>query len=298
MKSPEHIERRRRRVQRIALWSVLLLLLLGVLNFWAGVGLRRDEARIALITVDGVILSSRSFVEQIERYREDKGIEAMVVRVDSPGGGVAPSQEIHQALRRFREAGKVLVTSMGSVAASGGLYVSLASTKIFANPGTITGSIGVIMEIGNVEDLLKKVGLRVEVVKSGVHKDLGSPVRPLSPEDRAILQQVIDDAYDQFLRSISEGRNLPLEQVRSFADGRIFTGERAKGLGLVDEIGSLDDAIREAGRLAGIVGKPKVVEERPRGGFLGRLLRGSPSLQALGLPLSEVGARLQYRWMY
>ena len=138
----------------------------------------------------------------------------------------------------------------------------------------------------------------MEVVKSGAHKDLGSPVRPLSPEDRAILQQVIDDAYDQFLRSVSEGRNLSLEQVRSFADGRIFTGERAKSLGLVDELGSLEDAIREAGRLAGIAGKPKVVEERPRGGFLGRLLRSSPSLQALGLPLSEVGARLQYRWIY
>ena len=148
MKSPEHLQRRRRRVQRIALWSVLLLLLLGVINFWAGVGFQRGEARIALITVDGVILGSRSFVEQIERYREDKNIAGMVVRVDSPGGGVAPSQEIHQALRRFREAGKVLVTSMGSVAASGGLYVSLASTKIFANPGTITGSIGVIMEVG------------------------------------------------------------------------------------------------------------------------------------------------------
>lgn len=276
----------------------MFLLLLGVLNYWGGVGVRKAESRLALLTLDGLILSSRSYVEKIERYREDKTIRGLVVRVDSPGGGVAPSQEIHQALRRFREEGKVVVTSMGSVAASGGLYVSLSSNKIYANPGTITGSIGVVLEVGNIEDLLKKVGLRVEVVKSGAHKDLGSPVRPLSPEDRAILQRVIDDAYEQFVRVVAEGRNLPLERVKDFADGRIFTGERARGLGLVDEIGSLEDAIREAGRLAGIVGKPEVLEERPLGGWLGWLLEGSSPMRALGLPLAEVGARLQYRWMY
>lgn len=291
--------RKRRRWGRRAIWGlVALLLAIGLLGYLGEekVG-GRSSKRVALLRVEGPVLTGESAVRQIERYGEDPSIPAVVVLVNSPGGGVAASQEIYHALLRLRRQGKVVVTSMESVAASGGYYVALASNKIFANAGTVTGSIGVVFQVGNMEGLLKKVGLRFEVVKSGAHKDLGSPLRGLTPEDREILQRVIDDAYDQFVRAVAAGRNLPVEQVRKLADGSVFSGERAQRLGLVDEIGTLSDAVREAARLAGIPGKPKIYEERPLRGWVERLIRSVWPAGWMARSLADVGG-LQYLWTY
>ncbi len=292
--------RRKKRRGRTVIWTgVLLLLAAGLTMFLAGEFTGgRSAKKVALIRIEGPILTGGRVVRLIEQYGGDPAILALVVQVNSPGGGVAASQEIYHALLRFRKRGKVVLTSMEGVGASGGYYVALASEKIYANAGTITGSIGVILQVGNIEGLLKKVGLKIEVVKSGVLKDVGSPLRPMSAGDRAILQQVIDDAYKQFVRAVSVGRKMPVEAVRKIADGRIFTGERAKGLGLIDEIGTLEDAIREAGRMAGIKGRPRVHEERRRlRGWIERLLR---SIRPAGwvsdaLPVAR---GLQYIWTY
>jgi protease-4 len=171
---------------------------------------------------------------------------------------VGPAQEIHAEVKKAQKEKKVLV-SMGSVAASGGYYIACAADRIIANPGSITGSIGVIVESLNVEELLGKLGLRSVVVKSGRHKDLGSPLRPMTGEDRKLLQGVIDSVHGQFIRAVAEGRKLPLEKVRGLADGRIFSGDQARSLGLVDELGNLEDTIALAVQMAGIRGEPEVL---------------------------------------
>ncbi|MDP6086135.1 MAG: signal peptide peptidase SppA [Nitrospinota bacterium] len=292
--------KKRRRGGRTVIWTgVLLLLAAGLTMFLVGEKTGgRSAKKVALIRIEGPILTGGRVVRLIERYGEDSAIRALVVQVNSPGGGVAASQEIYHALLRFRDRGKVVLTSMEGVGASGGYYVALASDKIYANAGTITGSIGVILQVGNIEGLLKKAGLKIEVVKSGVHKDVGSPLRPMSAGDRAVFKQVIDDAYTQFVRAVSVGRKMPMEAVRKIADGRIFTGERAKGLGLIDEIGTLEDSIREAGRMAGIKGRPRVHEERRRlRGWIERLLRSIRPAGWVSDALPTVRG-LQYIWTY
>jgi protease-4 len=178
---------------------------------------------------------------------------------------VAPTQEIHDAILRVRSRGKPVVASMGAIAASGGYYLAVAADRIVANPGTLTGSIGVLMQLADAEGLLRKVGVRLEVVKAGRHKDIGNPGRALAPEERAILQALLDDMYDQFVSAVARGRDLPRATVLEVADGRVYSGRRAKELRLVDELGGLEDAVRTAGRLAGIEGKPSLV--RPRRPF-------------------------------
>ncbi|MEE8109473.1 MAG: signal peptide peptidase SppA [bacterium] len=291
--------RKRPRWGRRLVWGlVALLLVVGLSNYLTqGKLVGRASKRVALLRIQGPILTAGKLVHQIERYGKDSSVRSLVVLVNSPGGGVAASQEIYHALLRFRERDKAVVTSMEGVAASGGYYVALASNKIFANAGTITGSIGVILQVGNVEGLLKKVGLKFEVIKSGKHKDIGSPLRPMTPEDRAVVRQLIEDAYNQFVRAVSEGRDIPVERVRTIADGRIFSGERAKRLGLVDEVGTLNDAIREAGRLGGIPGYPVVFEERPLKDWIDRLLGSFWPAGWMADRLSGVGG-LQYLWVY
>ena len=221
--------------------------------------------KVAVVRIEGVIVDSREAVEELRRYRDNPAIKAIVLRIDSPGGGVVPSQEIYTEVRKARADGKIkFVTSMGNVAASGGYYIAAGTDKIVANPGTLTGSIGVIMELANVRGLLEKVGVESVVIKSGRYKDLASPFRTMSKEDRAILQAVLDDVHDQFIQAVAAGRGLKLEQVRDLADGRIFTGRQAKKASLVDEIGDLQDAITLAARLVGITGEPQVVEARKR----------------------------------
>jgi len=217
--------------------------------------------RVALVKIEGVLITSDDLVAEIQEYADDASIRAIIVRIDSPGGGVVASQEIYNAVLNARKAGKKVVISMGSVAASGGYYVAAAGDRIVANPGTITGSIGVKMEFANVEKLLEKIGIKGMVVKAGEYKDIGSPFRDMSAEEHKLLQTVIDDVHSQFIEAVAKGRSLPEADVRPLADGRIFTGRQALQLKLVDELGDLEDSIRTAAELAGIKGKPKVVRK-------------------------------------
>jgi protease-4 len=253
------------------------------------------RSQVGVVEVEGVIVDSKKIIEQLDAFHESSSVKAIVLRVDSPGGGVGPSQEIHDEVKRI-DADKPVVVSMGSVAASGGYYIAAPAREIFANPGTITGSIGVIMEFANFQELLDKIGLHSEVVKSGKHKDIGSPVRPMTEDDRVLLQALIDDVHSQFVDSVATGRQLDVKKVRSLADGRIFSGRQARDLGLVDELGSLAAAIQRAGELGGIEGKPDVVyppSDKPQ---LIDLLIQEASTQLRQALLRQQGGKLQYVW--
>ncbi len=250
--------------------------------------------KVGYITITGAITSSEKIIDQIDSFKEDSSIKAIVLRVNSPGGGVSPSQEIHDEVKAAAGV-KPVVVSMGSVAASGGYYIAAPAQRILANPGTITGSIGVIMQFTNVEELLGKVGLKSQVVKSGKHKDIGSPVRPMSSTDREILQSLIDDVYTQFIQAVAESRKMDIEKVRELADGRIFTGRQAFEAGLVDELGGYRDAIRVAAALAGIKGKPKVVYPAPdKQEILEYFVQETAQLVKQGVQNGDAG--LQFLW--
>ena len=232
--------------------------------FFPDLDLSSDD-RIALIRVEGVILDSQATIGELKRFSENPSVKAIVIRIDSPGGGVVPSQEIYDAVKRIRNKNnKAVIASMGSVAASGGYYIAAATDRIVANPGTLTGSIGVIMETANVEGLLQKIGVEGVIIKSGKYKDVGSPLRKMSADERGLLQAVMDDVHKQFIEAVAEGRSLELRVAQALADGRIFTGRQAKEAKLVDELGDLEDAIQLAAEVVGIEGEPKVVEPRRR----------------------------------
>jgi protease-4 len=214
----------------------------------------RGAEKVGVVELTGIITDAREIVRQIRRFGEDDAIRAIVVRVDSPGGVVGPSQEIYREIRKTRERKKI-VASMGAVAASGGYYAVAGADAIFANPGTITGSIGVIMEYTNFRALFQKIGLTPVVIKSGEFKDTGSPVRDMTPEEERMLKDFVDELHRQFVAAIAEGRQMDYDVVARLADGRIYTGQAAQELGLVDQIGNLQDAIAWAGREAGIEGE-------------------------------------------
>lgn len=220
--------------------------------------------RVAVVELEGLISDAEDLVRDLKALRENPTVRAVVIRINSPGGVVGPTQEIHDALRRLREAGKPVVASLSSVAASGGYYAAVAADRIYANPGTLTGSIGVIMQMANVETLMKKVGVEYVVVKAGQFKDLGSFSRAMTPEERRVLQALLDDVHRQFIDAVATGRRLPRTEVERFADGRVFSGTQAKALKMVDELGGLEDAIRGAARLAGLPGTPNVLQPRRR----------------------------------
>lgn len=206
--------------------------------------------KVGVVPIEGVISDSTEITGYIDEFGKDNSIVAVVIRIDSPGGGVAASQEIYDAILALKKKKKVVV-SMGSIAASGGLLIACAGDKIVANPGTITGSISAIMQFANIEELLNKIGVKATVVKSGPYKDIGSPVREMTPEERAIIQELVDDIYDQFVEVIVRDRRLTRQQVEAIADGRVFSGRKAKDLGLVDELGDMASAARLASSLAG-----------------------------------------------
>lgn len=216
---------------------------------------------VGVLEIEGSIDGSREAIQGLKRFAEARGIKAVVVRIDSPGGAVAPTQEIYEEIGKVRKK-KPVVASLGSVAASGGYYIASACDRVVANPGTLTGSIGVIMELGNIEELMKKLGLKGYAIKSGPHKDVGSPLRALTPEGRAILQGLVDNVHGQFVGAVVKGRKMPEAKVRELADGRVFSGEQAKEMGLVDQLGNLEDAIDFAAQRAGIEGVPQVVYSR------------------------------------
>ena len=218
---------------------------------------RKSKKRLARIVIDEPITgATRISVLKALKQIEDREFPALIVRIDSPGGTVGDSQEIYSALQRLRAKGCKVIASFGNISASGGVYIGVASDKIVANPGTITGSIGVIIRGNNLSELLNKIGIKFETVKSGLFKDILSPDKPLSDEGRKLLQSLIDESYEQFVDAVSKGRNLPIEEVKKFADGRIFTGTQAKKIGLVDDIGDEIVAREMAAKMANI--DPKI----------------------------------------
>lgn len=251
--------------------------------------------KVAVVEIQGVIDSSRDLMDQLVEHREDPTVKAVVLRINSPGGAVGPAQEIYEEVKKLARV-KPVVVSMGTVAASGGYYVAVPARRILANPGTLTGSIGVVMQFTNVEELLAKIGLKNRVVKSGAHKDMGSATREMTEEERAILQELIDDVHLQFVSAIAEGRKMDLKRVKELADGRIYTGRQALKVGLVDELGNLQDAIALAGKMGGIQGKPQVVyPERQRPDFLRYLFEESRARLGDVLSSREVPG-LQFIW--
>jgi protease IV len=279
---------------------IALCLLAGVV-YLAGEsssGLSLSGSQIAYLELDGVISDSKEFVDQLKDYGKRSSVKSVVIRVNSPGGGVAASQEIYEALKKFRaETKKKVVVSMGSVAASGGYYVACGADKIFANPGTITGSIGVIAEWYNYGDLLRWAKMENVVIKSGTFKDAGSGTRPLTDEEKVYFQSLINSMYSQFVATVASSRKMKDEAVRKLADGRVYTGQEAKADGLVDELGTFQDAIDAAARMAGIVGEPKVLSPAKKSfSILDILLGDSRAALSLSPDRSESHIRFQYLW--
>ncbi|MBU1056284.1 MAG: signal peptide peptidase SppA [Proteobacteria bacterium] len=235
------------------IFGISMLVFLGTRDSDFNIG-----EKVGVIEILGVITDSKEIVNNIKKYRENDSIKAIVLRIDSPGGAVGPSQEIFREVRKTIGKKKI-ITSMGSVAASGGYYIAAGTDGIMANPGTITGSIGVIIGFTNFEEILQKIGLYPVVVKSGEYKDIGSPVRKMTEKEKILLQDFVDDTHMQFVGAVSKGRNMDVAKVKAIADGRIFTGQMAKNLGLVDRLGNIEDAIEWAGRLGGIKGKISAV---------------------------------------
>lgn len=259
-------------------WLLLLaLVIVAVVSHYTGE--ESSEEHVALIRVSGPITGgssgsdfwgevragSEDIVDQLERARKNPHARAIVIRIDSPGGSGAGSEEIYNQIMRVRKRGKPVYTSMADIAASGGYYIASACHKIYADANTVTGSIGVIFSVADMSELFRKIGYRPEVVKSGKFKDIGSPARPLTSEERKLIQDMIDEMYETFLRSVAKGRGLDAEQIRPLADGRMFTGSQALRLKLVDRIGGLRDTVKAAAEAGGIKGEPKVVEYERKG---------------------------------
>jgi protease IV len=261
-----------RKGTRVVLLTFLLYAgTLGLFLFVVAAVLRAPEggglgfgSRVAIVELEGIILDVDDIVRDLKSHRDNPLVRAVVVRINSPGGVVGPTQELVRAVQRLREAGKPVVASLGAVAASGGYYVAVAADSIYANPGTLTGSIGVIMQMANLENLMKKVGVEYVVIKAGQYKDMGNVSRPMTPEERRVLQALLDDVHRQFIDAVAEGRKLDRSRVVSFADGRVFSGAQAKTLGMVDELGGLEEALDRAAKLAGLPSPPKVVQPRRR----------------------------------
>jgi len=240
--------------------------------------------RVAVVELEGLIAETDDIVRELRHHRDNPSVRAVVIRINSPGGVVGPTQEVHDALLRVRQAGKPVVASLGSVAASGGYYIAVAADQIYANPGSLTGSIGVIMQMANVDALMKKVGVDYVVVKAGQFKDLGNFSRPMTPEERRVIQALLDDVHGQFIEAVAKGRKLDRTAVAKFADGRVFSGTQALGLNMVDALGGLEEAIDAAAKLAKLPTPPPV--ERPRRRFsLIDLIRNELGLTVPGVLL-------------
>lgn len=283
----------------------ILVLVTIALAMWAGGGDGSEMLaigdRVAVLEIEGEIVDSRDAIDTLHHYADAHGVRAVVVRINSPGGAVAPSQEIFAEIRKVRkDSGKPIVASMNSVAASGGYYIAAACDSIVANPGTITGSIGVISQWFNMEELVRWAKMKPETLTSGRMKDAGSPYRAISPEERDYLQGIVAQLHEQFVSAVAEGRHgrLTRDEVRILADGRIYTGEEAKRLKLVDEIGNLDRAVEIAAKLAGVKGTPKVLYPKRKEPSLLELfssMRQTPEQLLRGVAQRD-GSPFLYRW--
>jgi protease-4 len=254
---------------------------------------------IVSLDLEGTITESGDFVTQLKEYGNRPTVRAVVIRINSPGGGVAASQEIYQSIIRFRSEhpDKKVVVSMASVAASGGYYVACAADTIFANPGSVTGSIGVIMDWYNYGELLEWAKMKNIVIKTGPYKDAGSSTRPLTEEEKAYFQSIVDSMYAQFVSAVATSRNMEVEDVRRIADGRVFTGQEAFELGLIDKIGTYQDAIDAAAASAGIEGEPKIIRPlKKKVSLLDIILGDVRSVLSENFDRSESHIRFEYLW--
>jgi len=310
------------RLQRT--WGRLLLLLYftGVLVGLAQVLSRKSsegffgmnksqagESVIVIVPVSGMITvseqgqilgssSSDRLVRHLKALSEREEVKAVVLRINSPGGSVGAVQEVYDEVLRLKKAGKKVVVSMGDVAASGGYYIAAPADKILADPGTLTGSIGVILQVGNFQELFKKIGVKIEAIKSAEHKDIASPFRTMTESERKILQSVISDAYGQFVQAVVQGRKLPLEKVLTLADGRIYTGNQARAQGLIDDLGNLETAITQAQEIAGIKDKPRVIYDEDPWGRIFTMFSQKSSAKIWDSTLANLGVHFAYLWQY
>jgi protease-4 len=253
------------------------------------------QERIGVILIEGPITESQQIVKQLVDFKKDDRVKAIILRVNSPGGGVAPSQEIYREVRKTIPTKRV-IASMGSVAASGGYYIASAADKIVANPGTLTGSIGVIMEFVQLEELLSKLGIGMEVLKSGEFKDIGSPHREMSEREKELIRNLILEIQRQFVEAVAQGRDLSIEKVQEVADGRILSGAQSKELGLVDQLGNFEDAVDLAKRMAGIKGDVTLVYPKRTGASLWDLILQDASLALYKAVRNILIPRIEYRW--
>ena len=250
---------------------------------------------IGIIEIKGVIFSPDEVIQNLAAFRKNEHVKGIVLRVDSPGGTVGASQEIFEEVKRTNKV-KPVIASMGSIAASGGYYVSLGAEKIIASPGSLTGSMGVILKFANLAELYKKIGYQVEIIKSGQLKDIGASNRALTEKEKAVLQSMLDDVHDQFISAIATSRALPEEKIRALADGRVFSGQQAKEHGLIDDFGNLMDAVQMAGKLANYeTDDPYLIYPVEKDFSLLRLLAGSKN-QAVVDFLRNYNPGISYEW--
>ena len=235
----------------------------------------RGKGKVAVVDLDYTIISSDAIVRQFKEYREDKSIKAIVLRINSPGGGVAASQEMYEAIKKTRDSGKPVVVSFSSLAASGGYYAACGGSTIVSEPGSLTGSIGVIINLTNFKELAQKIGVSQTIIKSGELKDAGNPFRDVNEKDRAYFQDIVDDSFDQFLQVVSKERKIDMDSLRKIATGRVFTGRQALTLKLVDKIGTFDDAVMLAAKMGGIDGEPTLVKEKEKYTLIKQIIEGT-----------------------
>ena len=281
--------------KRLLFLALILLALVGISSITSEWVQQGTKNRIGIVDITGLITDSQYITNQVKKFRQDKRIRGIILRIDSPGGAVGPSQEIYDEVLKTRESGKTIYASMGALAASGGYYIASAAEKIFANPGTLTGSIGVIMAFSNAKGLMEKIGLQPEIVKAGEYKDIGSPARAMTQKERNLLQSVVTDVHQQFIEAVASGRDISVAEVTKIADGRILTGRQAYSLNLVDQIGGLQVSIDQLAHKVGIIGSPKIIKETPRVGFLDWILKSTVNQSLINR--SSIPS-LQYTWHF
>ena len=281
--------------KRLLFLALILLALVGISSITSEWVQQGTKNRIGIVDITGLITDSQYITNQVKKFRQDKRIRGIILRIDSPGGAVGPSQEIYDEVLKTRESGKTIYASMGALAASGGYYIASAAEKIFANPGTLTGSIGVIMAFSNAKGLMEKIGLQPEIVKAGEYKDIGSPARAMTQKERNLLQSVVTDVHQQFIEAVASGRDISVAEVTKIADGRILTGRQAYSLNLVDQIGGLQVSIDQLAHEVGIIGSPKIIKETPRVGFLDWILKSAVNQSLINQ--SSIPS-LQYTWQF
>ena len=281
--------------KRLLFLALILLALVGISSITSEWVQQGTKNRIGIVDITGLITDSQYITNQVKKFRQDKRIRGIILRIDSPGGAVGPSQEIYDEVLKTRESGKTIYASMGALAASGGYYIASAAEKIFANPGTLTGSIGVIMAFSNAKGLMEKIGLQPEIVKAGEYKDIGSPARAMTQKERNLLQSVVTDVHQQFIEAVASGRDISIAEVTKIADGRILTGRQAYSLNLVDQMGGLQVSIDQIAHKVGIIGSPKIIKETPRVGFLDWVLKSTVNQSLINR--SSIPS-LQYTWHF